>query len=234
MTAVVYAAWTAAGSWAPDPDPTPLRPGTCARCGTQTTALSRVTAAISKLFTAFDGWQDPTRPGLCHPCAWSYRDPSLRRHALLITTSPTLVPCTGAALAAELSTGPLTPDTALIVPLRPGRKHLLPEARWGAVTTDNATIPWTSTDSTRLAAMARLRDDGFGTRMLRQPAPAWQVLHTRPAEQWPRILADWAELEAWRHRPPWLELSLHATNASRPQPATATAPTRPAHQEHRT
>jgi hypothetical protein len=216
VTAVVHAAWTAAGSWAPDPDPTLLRPGTCARCGEQPAELARVTAAISKLFTAFDGWHDPTRPGLCHPCAWAYRDPTLRRHAHLVTTTPNLVQLTAASLADELSAGPIASDTALIVPLRPGRKHLLPEARWGAVTTDSATIPWTSADSTRLAAMTRLRDDGFGTRMLRQPAPAWQVLHTRPTEHWSRILADWAQLDAWRHRPPWLDLGLHATTPSRP------------------
>jgi hypothetical protein len=38
------------------------------------------------------------------------------------------------------------------VPLRPGRKHLLPTATWGHVTVDDAQLPWSTTDTARLAA----------------------------------------------------------------------------------
>lgn len=212
MTTVVQAAWAAAGSPVIQPDLTPLPTGTCARCAAGSVEITRVTGAISKLFTAFDGWHYPTLPGLCHACAWAYRTPCLRRSPHLVSAATgQLAEIAASKVTSVLAGGPLAHTTALVVPLRPGRKHLLPEARWGAITTDHATIPWSRADAGRMTALQRLRDHGFGTRMLTQPAPTWQVLRRQPLPQWAHIVDDWRRLDPWRQRRPWLALALHIT-----------------------
>jgi hypothetical protein len=64
-------------------------------------------------------------------------------------------------------------DTAVVVPLRPGRKHLLPDARWDTATVDDAQLIWTSVDAHRLAVMRRLRAHGFSESMLCDDSPAY-------------------------------------------------------------
>jgi hypothetical protein len=184
--------------------------GSCARCG-----AAGITAAVAEVvsgnFTAWDGWADPSAHGLCGPCAWAYREPALR-------AVPTLVDAVGPVLAhpargdlAGLLSRPAVPDRALIIPLRPGRKHLLPAARWGRVVTDDAALPWGPADVARLQAMLRLRDAGFGTRMLAAAAPAFPVLRRLPVGGRAAVLSDWDLLRDWRLRPPWLRLAVHVT-----------------------
>lgn len=192
--------------------------GTCARCGTESDGLTLATGrrVISEQFTAFDGWHNPSGGrGLCQPCTWSLTAPQLRQHPHLVTRSPAaqLRQLTRRELA-DLLTAPLTPAAALIVPLRPGRKYLLPEATWGHVITDDARLPWTAPDTERLAALQRLRAAGFGSRMLAADAPPWPAFRTVPADRWPQVLADWELLKPWRSRPPWLDLALHATTTT--------------------
>jgi hypothetical protein len=102
----------------------------------------------------------------------------------------------------------LAPDVALAVPLRPGRKHVLPAAAWGRVTTGDACLSWTCADAARLAVMARLRRQGFGSRMLAAPAPAFGVLRRLAPDHWPQVTRDWEALRPWRERRPWLDLAL--------------------------
>jgi hypothetical protein len=175
---------------------------------------------VSGNFTAWDGWINPSGPGLCGACAWAYREPSLR-------TLPTLVRLAGPGLAhpgrgdlAELLSRPADPAAALIVPLRPGRKHLLPVAQWGRVTVDDAALPWGPADVIRLQAMLRLRQAGFGTRMLVAAAPAFPVLRRLPPAERAAALSDWDILRAWRARPLWLRLATHVT-----APASIRCPT---------
>lgn len=205
---VLTAAYAASGNPAPTSD---LPAGPCARCGTHSDQLTRTTQVVSKLFTAFDGWHDATGRGMCPPCAWAHTAPELRQHPHLVTTRGETRRLTRPDLGKQLLAGPLPGDQALVVPLRPGRKHLLPEATWGHVTTDDARLPWAAGDVTRLEALLRLRGHGFGSRMLTDPAPPWPVFSRLTPATWPAVLADWDALKPWRTRRPWLDLALHAT-----------------------
>lgn len=187
--------------------------GPCARCANTSPELTPTRNVVSKSFTGFDGWAHPTGPGLCPPCTWAYRTPSLRQVAHEITTHPSCRALTRARLRALLA-HPVPPTTALVVPLRPGRKHLLPTAQWGRVTTDDASLIWTTTDATRLEAMAALRTQGFGPRMLLAPIPAWPVLTKLSPRQRLRAQQHWAQLTPWRRARPWFDLAIHATTAS--------------------
>lgn len=204
---VLTAAYAASGTSAPETT-TSAR---CARCGITSDQLTRTTQVVSKLFTAFDGWHDATGRGMCPACTWAHTAPELRQHPHLVTTAGTARQLTRTELEHQLLAGPMPSHQALVVPLRPGRKHLLPEASWGHVTTDDARLPWTAGDITRLEALLRLRAAGFGSRMLTADAPPWPVFGRLTPEQWPPVLADWATLAPWRLRRPWLALALHAT-----------------------
>ena len=202
-------AWQAAGA--------PLRndialAGLCARCG-RSAELTPARKAVSKSFTGYEDWVDPSGHGLCPTCCWAYSTDALRLSAHLVTSDPiALVALTRTEVGERLRHGALAAGYALVVPLRPGRKHLMPSAAWGRVTIDAAQLPWTTADAARLRTVARLRDLGFGTRMLAEAAPAFTQLRRLPYEQWPQVLAWWSELTQWRTPDsPWLALALHVT-----------------------
>ncbi|MFE5339748.1 hypothetical protein ACFQ80_05985 [Isoptericola sp. NPDC056578] len=189
--------------------------GRCARCATQG-AEQPATSAVSKSFTGYDDWADPRGRFLCDRCAWAYSTPALRSYPHQVTREPaTATVLSRARLAGILAAGAVGPDEALVVPLRPGRKHLVPGARWGRVTTDNACFPWGRADAHLLTAVTHLRTRGFGSRMLTEPAPPFAVLARQPRDQWANVLADWDRLAPWRDADsPWLPLALHATTPS--------------------
>lgn len=205
---VLHAAWQASGR--------PLsatfdRSGSCARCGQHTASLVPIREAVSKAFTGYNGWQCPAGGGLCPPCVWGYRSPALRATTHLVTRSPLGLQQLDAAELGQLLSSALRPDHAVVVPLRPGRKHLMPTAGWGRVTVDDAQLPWTKQDAHRLAAMRRLRALGFGPRMLTALAPTWSVLRRLPRSWWAQATEDWQALDVWRSRRPWFELAVHAS-----------------------
>lgn len=65
---VLTAAWVGAGS--PTPHATSLT-GDCSHCGSRD-QLVAVRAVVSKQFTGFDGWANPSGRGVCPGCAWGY------------------------------------------------------------------------------------------------------------------------------------------------------------------
>lgn len=206
---VLTTAWRAAGS--------PMRTdiaiaGICARCG-KPAELSPARAVISKTFTGFDGWIDPSGHGLCPVCCWGYDVDALRLSPHLVDADPPRLTCLTKGQVGELlQRGRLGSGHALVVPLRPGRKHLMPIAGWGRVTIDNTQVPWGEDDAGRLRVLARLRGLGFGTRMLAAPAPAYPALRRLPAKDWPQVISWWGELDPWRTADsPWLALALHVT-----------------------
>ena len=192
--------------------------GSCARCGRDDLDLITVDAVVSRVFTGFDGWRDPCGLGLCPACSWGYRAPELRTVNHLVTADPPSLKQLDVTALGDLLTTPLRADVAVVVPLRPVRKHLFPTAVWGRVTVDDAHLPWTTADTVRLAAMHRLRAAGFGSRMLAEPAPPWPMLRRLPAGQWVQTLDDWRALGPWRSRRPWFDLAVRASHP----------PTRPA------
>jgi hypothetical protein len=177
---------------------------------------------VSRVFTAFDDWHNPSASGLCPACTWGYRAPGLRSRAHLVTEAPQLRQLTHRGLQ-QLLAAAVPAHVALIVPLRPGRKHLVPEARWGRVTVEDTQLSWGAADATRLAVVRRLRAAGFGPRMLTDPAPSWSVLRHLPPADRADTLRDWAALDGWRRRRPWLEVALHATTVTRTRGAGAEA-----------
>ncbi len=207
---VLTAAWLAAGQ--PEVMP-PGGDGVCARCRRRA-PLVPVRAVISGKFTGWERWADPCGSGVCPSCAWGYRDPVLRRAPTCVTARPPRITHPAPGELAAVLAAPLRQDMALSVPLRPGRKHLLPAAAWGRIITGDAHLAWTRGDVARLDVMTRLRDDGFGSRMLAAPAPAFGVLRRLPPERQRGVLAEWADLAAWRSRRPWLDLALHVTAAA--------------------
>jgi hypothetical protein len=206
---VLTAAWTAAGA---PTSPSSIH-GPCARCGRQA-SLTATRAVVSKVFTSFDIWVHPAGAGVCPSCAWGYRTPDLRSSAHLVTRSPkyALSNLTRPAVLEVLTSGRLNVDTALVVPLKPGRKHLIPDAVWGQITLDDVHLPWTTADTDRLQVVADLRSRGFGTRMLEEPAPPWPILRRQPHADWILVMAAWVQLDPWRTpASPWLALALHIT-----------------------
>ncbi len=213
---VLEAAWRAAGS------PQTIRSssaGSCARCG-RDGAVCSTWSAVSKQFTAFDGWLSPGGSWLCQVCAWGYASGELRMRPFLVGHQPPLLqPLDFAAVVAALAGGPLMTSAALIVPLRPGRKHLLPSAAWGMVSLDDTRLSWSAADAGRLRILVELRQAGFGTRMLRGDAPAYAAIRALPSSRWAAIMAAWAELEPWRSPDnPWLELGLRITTPTDARP----------------
>lgn len=203
------AALAAAPGIARDQDrPTPL--ARCARCASNPADIA-TRDVVSDKFTAYAGWADPAGRWLCPGCAWGYRTKRLRSQAFLVRRDPPAMCWQTTAQVATLLQQPLPGGIAVVVPLRPGRAHLIDQAHWGAVTSDAGTVPWTAGDAARLRHMLRLRACGFGSRMLREPAPPFTVLHRQPADQWPQITAAWAALSVWRERPPWLRLAVAVT-----------------------
>jgi hypothetical protein len=206
---VLTAAWTAAGA---PTSPSSIH-GPCARCGRQA-SLTATRTVVSKVFTGFDSWVDPAGAGVCPSCAWGYSTPDLRSSAHLVTRSPKsgLSDLTRPAVLEVLTSGRLNVDAALVVPLKPGRKHLIPDAVWGQVTLDDVHLPWTTADTDRLQVVADLRSRGFGTRMLEEPAPPWPILRRQPHADWIFVMAAWVQLDPWRTpASPWLALALHIT-----------------------
>ncbi len=215
---VIDAAWIGAG--APPPPTAPRRSGSCARCAAAGADLIPVQAAISKTFTAFDGWSEPRGTGLCGACAWAYSTPDLRAAAHVVTRDPVALQRVGRSEVRDLLlAGAVAADVAVVVPLRPGRKHVLPTATWGRVTVDDAQLPWADTDAHRLSTVNELRTRGFGSRMLAGPAPPFRVLCSLPRDLWQPTMRAWDELAPWRTTDnPWLPLALHVTTPTEERP----------------
>lgn len=207
---VLTAAWTATG--APVAPHAPGVAGACARCA-EVGDLVSVRGVISKTFTGFDDWVDPNGPGVCSACAWGYSTPALRVAPHLIVRDPAAIQeLSRVEVGLLLQRGGLEPGLAVVVPLRPGRKHVLPAAEWGRVSIEDAQLPWRDRDAGLLQLVVDLRDRGFGTRMLIEPAPPFQVLQTLPRCQWAQVMRLWNRLAPWRTPDnPWLALALRVT-----------------------
>lgn len=188
-------------------DPVPV---TCARCGTATAESARLTAVISDKFTGWDTYANGNRdPRWCPACAWGHVDPALRHYPWFVTpetagrANPTM-------LRALLSLGSLDPQTALIVPLS-RKKHLLPDARWGVITTDGVHLPWTHRDADRLPLLLTLHRLGFSETALLATTPRFEHLRTLTTEQQASILRTWHLLDPWRTYPALMQIALRAT-----------------------
>lgn len=200
---VLDVAWVAAGS----PAAGAVEAGTCARCGT-TGKVVALGTVVSKNYTDFEGWIDATSKAVCSTCSWALSNGDLRRVPHIVQPGV----CSSADLAEVrdlLAAGELPADAAVIVPLRPGRKHLLPRARWGCVTSDDLTMRWSAQDAHRLRQMAQLRAWGFTTVELKAAAAPFEAIRRVDVNLWSLVLDTWEDLAPWRQgRRPWMSLGL--------------------------
>lgn len=208
MTTVLHEAWRAAGS----PAELAARTGRCARCG----AHGRLSAkpAVSKTFSAYDDWARPGSGDTCPMCAWGFTTPGLRQHPHLVATG-SLVCLTRQQLSTHLSTS-VPPDQALVIPVRAGRKHVMPAAQWGQVTTDTGPLRWAGNEAIRLTTILQLRQLGATASSLSAPVPPFTLLRNRNPHDTARILQLWQELLPWRPDSPWLRLAIYAAQHAAP------------------
>lgn len=209
---MLHAGWDAAGA----PGLVESIAGSCARCGRQ--GQISVAAAVSKNFTGYDGWVAPGRPGTCAACTWAHTYEPLRRTPHLISAGQLAELDLSGVRQILTNDNGLPADVALIYPLRPGRKHLLPIATWGRVTIDDMRLPWAGQDAARLQLVIKLRRQGFTGPALSEPAPPYTRLRKLDSDQWPSVLDAWEQLAVWRSRPGWLDLAVSTTRDLTPAP----------------
>lgn len=209
VTDVVEVAWRAHGS----PSVTAAtRHGLCARCG-NADSLTVIRQVVSRNFTAFDSWSDPAGAGLCRACTWAYRSPMLRTIPHLVVRCPEMLTALSTdQLRTELRRQ-LAPDVTVVVPLRPGRKHVLSDAAWGHVATDEHLLTWTAEDAHRLGIVERLLALGYRASQLLQPAPPYPQTARLTRADAVTALQAWPELAPWRARRAWMAVATRALRA---------------------
>lgn len=209
----VHAAWRAT-----HPDTVLDEGNDCARCANAAGSV-KVSDVVSRKFTAWDTWHDTGASHLCLACTWGYRTSELRAHTLLITWQPersTFRRLEGGELLAVLRQGPLEVQSLISLPLRAGRRHVLPIARFGQVCVDGTNISWSDGDARRLELVQWLRTQGVPWRAFTEPVPPWRTV--AKAQDPMGVLDAWAEMTGWRESGVWLEAALAATH---PQAAQA-------------
>lgn len=210
----LWVLWHASGK--PTPDAAPRdRAGRCARCGAFDEAASRVKAVVSDKFT---GWESYTRhadPLWCTACAWGHTDSMLRTQPWRIGAGRT-IKATRTLLAEEL-TRPVPPLVAILVPVS-RHKHLLPDARWGVVTTDDRHLVWEHEEAALFKTVQWLRGLGFNEAALTERTPRFEVLTRCDGPTMALILTRWATLAPWRQDPAYLSV---ASLGSRPDTQAA-------------
>lgn len=216
------AAWLAAGR--PVVDVAAETKGRCGRCGS--TALTVPSSQIvSEKFASFDGWPYGL-DRLCLACAWAYHRAPNAQPALHITASTLTEHTDSTELRDVLCAGALPAGHAVIVPAT-RRQHILPSAQWGHLATDGFQVRWDAAAAQRLTELAWIRGllavtkPGAGTwTPLGAPTPPTWLLRAQPAQQWPRLLECWQQLQQLRSLPLIWAAARRLTNP----PATAAGP----------
>lgn len=184
-------------------------PATCARCGQDADTSAPLTGVISDKFTGWDDYATGDRnPRWCVACTWGHTEATLRHFPWFVTPERggRLTP----SLLRDLLAAPLDPTVALVVPLS-RKKHLLPAARWGVITTDDVHLPWAAADADRLLLLLTLHALGFTETGLLAPAPRFEQLRTLSPDQQALVLTTWPRLAPWRNYPPLMQVALRAT-----------------------
>lgn len=180
----------------------------CGSCRT----VQTVAPAKRILTSQFGSWGDiVTDPSggrwLCLPCAWAYRDITMRRKSSVIDADGMTHPSVRELREGVLA-GPIPVNTAVVVPIS-GKKVLLPRARRGALTFDGGVGPWTHRDRTLLDVAVSLRARDIGEKELLSPSPPIRVLlNTDPATH-EDLFAQWSLLAPLRKDKVRAPLFLH-------------------------
>lgn len=199
----LWVLWHASGEPAPTSAPRD-RAGACARCGSFDEAASRVKAVVSDKFT---GWESYTRhadPLWCTACTWGHTDSVLRTRPWRIGGGRT-VHADRTILAEELAQ-PVAPLVALVIPVS-RHKHLLPDARWGVVTTDDRHLVWEQDEANLFKAVQWLRSLGFTETHLAERTPNFDVLTRRDGGTIAAVVRRWETLSPWRQDRAYLSVA---------------------------
>lgn len=172
----------------------PVREGLCLRCG-QAGDVIATRQVVSARFTDWDRQQPATlvadeHVGWCRACAWAYLCKENRTRALWIT--PTNATVVSPPELKERLVEPVPADVAVSVPVG-RRKHVLPHAGWGVVTTDTGAIAWGRAHANVLRLVRQVRDAGVSVTELDGAAPPFRVAVQPDAgwlvDVWPQIVA---------------------------------------------
>lgn len=182
----------------------------CGRCGRRQCVTTPCRQAVSRKFTMFDDWVSPGGD-LCQVCAWGLSGAGLRSTVMAVE-SGLVRDLDGVDLAALLSR-PLSDQTAVVLPLRPGRKHLLPAARWGHVVVDDVAVRWGAGEVVLRAEMAWLRSRDFSVAMIHDGNPDVGLLRRIPTPEIADVLDALDRVRRWRHSPHW-QIAVRASTSS--------------------
>ncbi|MBB1033155.1 hypothetical protein G6031_01950 [Dietzia sp. CQ4] len=114
---------------------------------------------------------------------------------------------------ATLLSRPLDDRTAVVLPLRPGRKHLLPTARWGHVVVDDVAVRWGGAEVVLRAEMAWLRARDFSVAMIQDGSPDIGILRRIPTHEMSDVLEALERVRRWRNCPHW-QIAVRASTSS--------------------
>lgn len=181
--------------------------GICVLCGHEGPVIEAGKVVSSK-FTDWDQYASTAQTLWCEACVWAHSLHDLRTYAWM--TSPTGCARLDEGRLAETLAAPLASETAVIIPIS-RHKHLLPRARPGVVTTDDAYLPWREHEVALAATLTRLKSLGFSETAISEPAPRWGVLSKMPAVQKVEVLDLWNRLDPWRTQPLLMAVGLRAT-----------------------
>lgn len=182
----------------------------CSRCGRRGCATVPSRQVVSRKFTAYDDWAQPGGE-LCQVCAWGLGGAGLRSSILAI--EPGQIRELDSSTLAELLSHPVDDRTAVVLPLRPGRKHLVPAARWGHVVVDDVAVRWGGPEVILRAEMAWLRARDFSVAMIHDGNLDAGLLRRIPTDELADILESLERVRRWRRSPHW-QIAVRASTSS--------------------
>ena len=201
------AAWFAAGQ--PPVEVECDKRGVCVRCGSSDRPCVDADRVVSAKFSGWDRFRPSGRTSfLCVACTWAHREPGLRALPLLVRVDEFRRLDPGSL--AEVLAVPVGPGSAVTVP-DGKRKHLLPEASWGMVTTDRGSALWTASDIALVPVLRALLDAGIPVARLPDRDPPLRAFAAVPADRISELLGAWARLGPWRDELVKLQCGLAAT-----------------------
>lgn len=168
----------------------------CGLCYRQMDKKISVTKFASEKFTDWDKMQHLS---LCLSCTWAYTELDNRLKRILITPSEILSLEDKSATTQVLHQSS-SESFSIVVPVS-GKKHVLPYAKWGTLTSDHGAVEWNQHMATIVSAIAFLRSLKVSEKNILQHLPyipeqgnivlaltAWELLANVDSIQYPLLL----------------------------------------------
>lgn len=181
--------------------------GICVICGSEGPVIE-AGQVVSPKFTDWDQYAGTAHTLWCEGCVWAHTVHDLRTYAWKV--SPTECERLSEGRLNSVLSFPLDHDTAVIIPIS-RHKHLLPRARAGVITSDDAHLPWGDRQVEFLNILTRLRALGFSENALTEAAPRWAMITKLSGPDKVEVLKSWAVLTPWRNNPLLMAIGLRAT-----------------------